>query len=339
MEKIPSALHKKEESQEKEDLIMNRIERTAGVEGLVSKIASIPNADLQSLLLDVMDKKSTKVGVKEVISSLEWNSFVARSEIDQRIFAGLDATAFQLLPETYRAVELSPLVPFGTNTFLAGISQKRILSTTRNAEVISDPTTALALQCAHERLKKIKEEPKDTDLVDLATSQRVIRQNKLKKTSQTQHFRTFTLMSAGRDQGFEKFEKEKLKEHISFLLNLFEALRGTGGYAINDVEVHISDMTENQKNIDMAINPVIDNLMAVFPRMKFSVNHDRKTNYYQSIYFTVVARNGNPGSSFHIGGGGMTDWTQKLVGSRKERLLFSSVGSEILCRYFRLDNR
>ena len=91
MEKIPSPQHKKGESQEKGSSILNRIEREAGVEDLVSKMADIPNTDLQSLLLEVMDRKSTEVGIKEVVSSFERNPFVAKSEVDQRVFAGLDA--------------------------------------------------------------------------------------------------------------------------------------------------------------------------------------------------------------------------------------------------------
>ncbi|OXS62745.1 hypothetical protein B1A99_02515 [Cohnella sp. CIP 111063] len=50
--------------------------------------------------------------------------------------------------------------------------------------------------------------------------------------------------------------------------------------------------------------------------------------YYKGFQFTVIARIGE--STLPIGDGGLVDWTQQLLGSRKERMMISAIGLERL---------
>jgi len=296
----------------------------------------IPNTDFQSLLLEIMERKSAKTGVPEINFTLENSPFVEISEVDQSEFIRFDSSAYSLLPPGYRSVELSPLVPFGTNKVLASINQKRVLSTTRNSEIISDPTTALALYCAKERSSKVKKDSKNSESVSMATSQRVIRQDKVKKEGYSQHFRTFTVGVAGRDVGFEKFEKENLKEHLSFFLSLLRKLNESGDYNINEIIVTLSGTNSEQLELlDSIKNTIVGELTELFPEVTFNFDLDRKSNYYKSLCYTIYAKNKDGKGPVSIAGGGLTDWTEILVSSKKERFLVGSIGSETLCRHFK----
>jgi hypothetical protein len=317
------------------DIILNRIAEETGVPEIFDVLMKIPNTDFQSLLLELMDKKSFKAGIKEINFTLENNPFVETSKIDQLTFAKFDNLAHNLLPLEYKSVELSPLVPFATNRVLANISQKRVLSTMRNSEVISDPTTALALYCAKERANKIKKNSRDSELVAMATSQRAVRQDPIKKEGYSQHFRTFTVSVAGRDVGFEQFEKENLKKHLGFFLSLLEKLNESGDYIINDITVTLSDVEKKQPELLSIIkDTVVKELSETFSQVAFKFDVDRKSNYYKNLCYSISAKNKN-GELISVAGGGITNWTEILIESKKERLLVGSIGSEILCGHFK----
>jgi hypothetical protein len=50
--------------------------------------------------------------------------------------------------------------------------------------------------------------------------------------------------------------------------------------------------------------------------------------YYQTLNFKIYLA--YKGQSIDIVDGGLVDWTQKLLGNRKERLLISGLGTELL---------
>jgi hypothetical protein len=335
----PKGLSRKQEEVKNQDaehdIILDRIAEETGVPEIFDVLIKIPNTDLQSLFLGLMDKKSFNTGIKEINSTLENNPFVEMSKVDQSTFVKFDSLAYNLLPSEYRGVELSPLVPFATNKVLAGISQKRVLSTMRNSEVLSDPTTALALYCAKERANKIKRFSKDSELVAMATSQRAVRQDPVKKEEYSQHFRTFTIGAAGRDVGFEQFEKENLKKHLEFFLSLLEKLNESGDYIINEITVTLSDVEKKQPELLSIIkDTVVKELSETFSQIAFKFDVNRKSNYYKNLCYSISAKNKN-GELISVAGGGMTDWTEILVESKKEKLLVGSIGSETLCRHFR----
>lgn len=331
-EKFPTT---PEQSNNKDNPIIERIKAESGDSEIVEKLLNIPNTDFQSLVLAVFNEKAEKTKVSNILSTIERSNFVQPSDVESRDLISFDSLAYRTLPKRYKGVELSPVVPFAVNHVLGGISQNRVMSTSRNSEVISDPTTALALLCAKERTSLVKVDPKDSTEVTLATSQRVIRQDSVKKEGYSQHFKTFTLAVAGRDIGFERFEKENLSEHISVFLSIINSLNMEGGYLIEDVSVVFSNVGDNEGLTDMVNNILIPELQSNFTGVRFSFDNERKSNYYKNICYSMFATPSGSETPFSIAGGGVTDWSEKLVGSKKERFLVGSIGSETICRHFK----
>jgi len=74
-----------------------------------------------------------------------------------------------------------------------------------------------------------------------------------------------------------------------------------------------------------------------YPEIGFSIDLERIAGigYYSNLCFKIVARN-QKGDIFPLVDGGMVDWTQKLLQSRKERAFASGFGTELFCRNFKI---
>jgi hypothetical protein len=164
---------------------------------------------------------------------------VASSKVDARLLNQFDRTAFQVAQE-FEAIELSPVGPLGLNHVLGGIDQNNVLTTIRNAEVLGDPTTALALECWRRRKDQARRTGGET--VRLCCSQRLVRLQPFDEPGYSPHFRLFALVSAGRDTGSHAFEIQHLGDHIRFYLLLFAALNEQG-FSFREPLVEISDTT------------------------------------------------------------------------------------------------
>ena len=57
----------------------------------------------------------------------------------------------------------------------------------------------------------------------------------------------------------------------------------------------------------------------------------KENNYYKGIQFKMVIEVN--GQVLEIADGGFVDWTQQLLGNRKERLLIAGFGLELLGRF------
>ena len=216
--------------------IIARIAAETGFPRLFPALAEqVSLGDLQSLAMHVYQARTASFGEPDVRRGAE-RGLVASSKVDARLSNEFDRTAFRVA-EAFEAVELSPVGPLGMNRVLGGIDQNNVLTTIRNAEVLGDPTTALALECW--RRRKGKAYGQD-DTIRLCTSQRVVRMQPFDQPGFTPHFRLFALVSAGRDKGSHGFEIQHLGEHIRFYLRLFEALNERG-FSFRQPLVEISD--------------------------------------------------------------------------------------------------
>lgn len=82
---------------------------------------------------------------------------------------------------------------------------------------------------------------------------------------------------------------------------------------------------------------VLDPMRARFPEARFRVSLARLEGlgYYSSFALRISAATPD-GVRYPIIDGGFTDWTARLLGNRKERLLMSGVGSELACSRYRI---
>ena len=82
---------------------------------------------------------------------------------------------------------------------------------------------------------------------------------------------------------------------------------------------------------------VIEPLRVAFPEAEFRVNLARLEGlgYYRGFVLRISPR-AVDGNRYPACDGGFTDWTARVLGNQKERLLISGVGSEFLCKKYRL---
>jgi hypothetical protein len=115
----------------------------------------------------------------------------APSTADARAMNKFDYIAFAAAGE-FEALDLPPVCALGLNSVLGGIHQNNVLTTIRNAEVLGDPTPAMALECARRR-KGTRDQ-----VVRLCSSHRVVRLQPFDFPGFTPHFRLFAPVGGAR---------------------------------------------------------------------------------------------------------------------------------------------
>jgi hypothetical protein len=217
--------------------LAERVARALGAPGLAEALARLPGSDLQSLLMHVLRTRALQASPAAVLGNAEKPLF-APSAADGRLLHRLDSVALRVAA-AFEAVDLSPVEPLGTNAALGGIDPNNLLGALRGAEVLGDPTVALALAAASRRRPQ---QARAGEPVRLCATHRCVRLQPVDVPGFTQHFRLFVLVTAGRDTGEHRFEAEALSDHLATWLRIARALR-EDGFCIDGAEVEISDTT------------------------------------------------------------------------------------------------
>ena len=316
-----------------ESKIVERIARQADAPGLLEALAErLRLTDLQSLLLEVYRRRAEARTPGETLQQYRDNRFVQPATADPRRLMAIDQLAFSRLPDGFDVLELSPVCPFGTNSSVATVSQDKAVTTTRNTEVISDSTNVLALECAR-RIMVLPDRNAATRLViKLCATHRVLRPQFSNTPGMLPHFRLLSLVTAGRDTGSYKFEADALTEHLRFYLRLLTASQSVG-FTPGPVRVTVTAF--DPLLAPMLQERVLQKLAAEFPDAAFAFDPERThaIGYYRSAGFHLYVSDAT-GNEYFLTDGGFTDWTQRLLNNRKERLLISGMGSERFVTYF-----
>jgi hypothetical protein len=271
-----------------------------------------------------------------VLEQYEQNPFVRPSLADAGSLLELDRLALSLAVPPFEAVELSPLAPLGTSSALAPVDQNKVVSTIRNTEVVSDSTNVLALECALRRRTQRQGATYGQDVVRLCTSHRLVRAQRYNAPNLRAHFRMFTLCTGGRGDPQGDFIAGALTEQISFYLRFLASVE-EHGYRMADVRVDFTPLAgerEREQLQQRVMLPLVDQ----FPmsRLEFEAEPTTTPGYYEWVRFKVYATD-PAGAEYMIGDGGFTDWTQKLLSDRRERLLTSGIATERVATLFRQD--
>jgi hypothetical protein len=303
--------------------IAARIARELGAPDLVDKLIALPQNELTSLLLEVFRRRPRSSA--DLLAQYKRGGAAAPSRTDARLTAAVEAHAFAAAAG-FEALALSPVAPLGLNAVLGDIDQNSTLAALRGLEVLADPTTVMALESAARRKRDERE-------VRLCAAGRMLRMQPFDNPAYSPHFALFAMTSAGRDSGAYGFERaalaEQLRVHLGFLARL-----GSDGYRIAEVRVELAD-TERDAGRLAAAEALFETLRPQFADVTFAVDPARThaIHYYRGLCLHVTARDVD-GQVQQIGDGGFTDWTQRLLGNAKERLLVSGFGSELLPRRF-----
>lgn len=313
--------------------ILDKILRKTGIPDLAEILSGrLSPSELQSLMLEVYNLQSDSITLSKTYHDYLKNRFVHPSEVSQADFLKFDLLALSLLPEDFRSIELSPLAPVGTCSAMGNISQKRIITTSRNTEVVADTTNFLTLECARRRKEELKPDPRSTSRIKLCSSHRLIRGQTFDPEMKfTAHFRIFSLCTAGRDEGHMRFEMESLREHISVYLDIFNKILPEKYF--HSLETFITDFSE--KHNEQLYKEVITPLVKQYSPFRFSFDPHRVAakNYYDDICFRITLTSEEP-VDYDLVDGGLTDWTGKLLSNKKERLMTSGIGTELLLKVF-----
>ncbi|MEV6826803.1 hypothetical protein [Amycolatopsis sp. NPDC051102] len=277
----------------------------AGPGGTAADVLSgLPGADLTTVQLEIARRRAARLTGPEVLRRHRADRSAAPSPLSFPLLRRVEdvvlgtAAGFDLVP-------LSPLVPLGTHSAVAGVAQHRVVPTGRGTEVAADPTTGLAPEAAVRRSSE--------DVVRLATVQRVVRAQQV-AAGLFAHFSLFGAVTAGRDSGDLAFERQHLAEHAGLPA---AACRALGASA---VELAVT-----------VLDPRFEGLLDAVPEVPvrpFPEREGGRGGYYTGLCFKVYESFG--GELAEVGDGGFTLWTQKLLGNAKERLLTSALGVDRL---------
>lgn len=277
----------------------------------------LPPTDLQTLLLSVARTRATAVSPARVSRRWREDAFVRPADHDPRLTIRLEAELWRRLPAEFVGLDLSPVAPFGTCAAVAGVDQNRILTTMRGSEVVSDPTTVLAVEAADRRRSG------EPGTAHLAACHRVLRTQRFSAPLR-QHFRLFALVSSARDVGSGRTEAALLLRHLRYYGTALGQL-----FPDQTIRLRLSAFGRSAAAERLA-DTVVPALESLPPNVEVVDDphrrHAREFYRHVAIRIDLVHATG----VVEVGDGGFTDWTARLVPNAKERCLTSCISIERL---------
>jgi hypothetical protein len=238
-------------------------------EALLSLLASRKPSELTPVMLELSRRHAARRRPAELLSQFDHDPFVFPSKVDLRSSLAFDHAAM-MAADQFEAILLSPLAPLGSCSVVSPTTQDRSVVTTRNNEVVSDPTNVLAIECAR-RLMRTRED------VRLTTVHQVVRPQRFPaQYGWSQHFRLFALAEAGCSQAEYEFEVGAIARHAAVFFRLFDIAQESLGAVISDRRLILHVAVHN--------GPLGDRLEKRL-RTKFpSVAIDRKDPFASNYY-------------------------------------------------------
>ena len=318
--------------------VIHGIEKKTGVTDIVGLLADrLSGSELSSLLLAVYERKTGKMEPAELLAQYRGNRLVQPADVDMLAVteAGLLALRF-LRDRGFSPVELSPVAALGTCSVVAAVSQDKVVSAVRNTEVLADATNALALHIAD--LRKAGADGRAGEAVArgaaandrsggadgvlrFCTVHRHLRTQPLLDKRFRPHFVIGCAVSAGKDMGNFRFELEALREHVGGLVSMLREVFGVSRFrlVLKKRSGYGMDLLERAEAfLRVSLEEVVIELESSPP----------ESAYYRGVQFKLYIGDKN----WEIADGGFVDWTQKLLGNKKERMMISGFGLELLYR-------
>lgn len=371
---------------------LNSMCAALGNPGLAHSMTEAAWRDVQPILIKVMRDRVAGNTITNLLSDYEDKfGIYGTSKTDQRKLHEFTGHFYAVLPKRYQVPELAPTSPLGLNALLTQVSQDVTLSSIRQSEVVSDPTTALALHCASLRKSVLPNKKRRLEPVHLATKHRVLRlqpfdQNK----GYMQHFQLLGLCSGGRNSQNNSFNIDSITEHLSIWLDTVNRL-SQNGYEFQQVEVMLSDvgilealikhhgmdrdvinlhsldedfdlfdyfgvtlpnevestdqisdeqrvnngLVSHLRTLELVEKLMFSSLRIKYPHVRFGFDFARKAGlgYYTQLCYHIFAKDSS-GRRVQLADGGDVNWLSKLLSSKKERMVTSGFGSELIQTLF-----
>ncbi|MFC6331976.1 hypothetical protein ACFP56_05020 [Paenibacillus septentrionalis] len=299
--------------------ILNKLEKPDLITLLTEQISS---SDLNTLLLKVFNEKVRKSSPNDLLKRYAENRFVHPSKVNLLQLKQLEMDILKIaLGKGVSPIQLSPVAPIGCTSIVGTVDQNKVISALRGTEVVSDATNLIALHIA-ELIKHHK--PLREDYLRYCTTHRHVRAQYFGDApGMLAHFHLFCMVAAGVDRGSYDFEKQSLWEHIEIYRNIFKSLFNS------KIEVIISERGGYKDSAGLVTRITEYGESLELKDVVISIGSPQKENqYYQGLQFTIKTVIGD--EEYYIGDGGFVNWTQKMLGTKKERLLISAIGLDRL---------
>ncbi len=297
---------------------MRRVVRETGAAGLLDLLSSeLSGTDLTTLLLEVFRRRACQLTPAAVMRRYGQDRFVRPALAGAAALRRAEHAMLGALYEGFDVLTLAPMLPLGAHWVMGEVDPRNVIATIRGSEVAADPTNGLALEAAARRRSMLAMAPRSAEPVRLAASQRVARAQFVSGPVSFAHFQLLGLVTAGRDTGGHAFEREHLTDHLS------AAARGLAALGAGQVRIAITCLDEPSEHVFGAVRDEL----AALPQVEVVADQERASGrgYYRGLCFKVYGP-GSGGELLEVGDGGFTDWTARLLGNRKERLLISGYG-------------
>jgi len=294
---------------------------TLGAASFERLAAELSGSELQSVLLEVMQRRARGRAPSEVLAQYRGDGFYRPAAVDQRTAVAIDGHLLAAA-ERFEAIELSPVAPLGVCSTVALTHQNRVLSALRSTEIVSDPTNVLALECAL-RLRASPATP-----AHLATSQRVVRAQPVPKLpGYAPHFRIFVLASGGSETRDHELTVATVVLHVRTVLGALDRLE-QAGYAFGARRVDVLATAERAALGDR----IAAQLGGIAARK--SLDHA----YYSGGLRYMLWVTAPDGAQVPLFDGGTFDWLAKLTSNRRAVYVASGGGAQLIAlRFARTD--
>lgn len=304
--------------------ILDRLAAETGMTGISEMLGEkLSSSDLNSLLLAVFCRKTERISPAGLLNAYLGNRFVNPSAVDCIAFREFTLEWLRAARSAgFIPVELSPVAPIGSCSVIGAVHQDKVVSALRGTEVVADATNVLALESAARR----KQSAYPAESLHFSVAHRHLRAQEIPKVPGfSAHFGILGLSSAGRDTGGFQFEKENLVRHIRFYMTFLEE-----NLQIYPVKIRLNalDPAKDENRLFQAVSSFLRASEPDWPVEIITMKQNEQA-YYSFLQFKIVIP-GPEGRDLEIADGGFTNWTQLLTGNRKERLLISGVGLELL---------
>ncbi|SFI76662.1 hypothetical protein SAMN02799624_02082 [Paenibacillus sp. UNC496MF] len=309
-----------EESQSELETSPARLRRPDVVRLLAEELSG---SELNTLLLEVFRARTAASSAADLLRRYRDNRFVKPAAADPIALKRLELELLSIAVRQGAApVQLSPVAPLGTASVIAEVDQNNVVSALRGTEVVSDATNLLALH-ACELIRAEGASRRRDERLRLCTTHRHVRAQFFGDApGMLPHFHLFGQVTAGRDTGSYGFEKPAFWEHVAVYRAIFRERFDS------DIEVVLS-ARGGYPDAEGLVARIAADGEANGAGIRVSIGEAKPDHrYYAGLQFAVKTT--IAGRELTIGDGGFVDWTQRLLGSKKERLLISAIGLDRL---------
>jgi len=293
---------------------LDRIVGRLGDSDMVPKLASELTApDLTTLLLEVAAERASRASAPGVLARYRTDRFTRPSTVPFGSLRSVEDAFIRAVPDAWKWVVPSPVVPLGAHAALGPVSQDWVVSTVRSSEVAADPTVALALEAAAGRHETSTRRASGT--ARLATIQRVTRGQLYEAADAFAHFSIFAMATAGRSQTGERFDDEALDEHLGVYVDALSGIADRVEIVLSTAETSVGRRLRDG---------IHERWASSFVTVSDDTERLGGQSYYRRACFKIHAV--TPRGKVELVDGGFTDWTERLLGDHHERLLISGAG-------------